>query len=270
MSVEEQEEIPWSMLVDYERKTRSRFWYVLAAMLVAAVVGFTAMRWVEGRRHGELPVATTATVTTVAAVTTSTALATEADLLAADPAGDTLAATATAEWFVTDYFTVDGAPSPELSSLFATDAVLPDLPGAVEGGGPVSFVEWARATATRSHPGGVVVTVLFRTLYESADGRIERSAVRAVDVVVLVDGDETAVGELPMPAAVPAHRVVGWAVTGGTPSPEAETAALESASSLGSDPVVTSSGETQNGWRVVVTVADPSGARFPVAVRSER
>jgi hypothetical protein len=270
MSVEEQEEIPWSMLVDYERKTRSRFWYVLAAVLLAAVAGVTAVRWVEGRRHGEVPVTATATVTTVTPASTTTALATEAGLLATDRTADTLAATATAEWFVTDYFTVDGAPSPELSSLFTTDAVLPELPGMVEDGGPVSFVEWARATATRPHAEGLVVTVLFRTLYENGDGHIERSLVRAVDVVVLVDGDETAVGELPMPAAVPAHHVTGWAATGGAPSPEAETTALARASSLGSDPAVAESGATESGWRVVVTVADPSGARFPVAVRSER
>lgn len=268
MNGEEHEEIPWTMLVDYERKTRSRFWYVLAAVLLAAVAGVTAVRWFEGRRHGELPVATPATVTTLVASSTTTSLATEAALLAADPAVDTLAATATAEWFVTDYFTVDGAPTPELTSLFTTDAVLPELPGTVEDG-PVSFVEWARATAARPQRGDVVVTVLFRTLYENADGRIERSPVRAVDVVVVVDGDQTAVAELPIPVDVPGHGLAGWATTGGPPSQEAETAAISRAASVGSDPVVFSSGQTEDGWRVVVGVVDPSGARFPVAVRSE-
>jgi hypothetical protein len=267
VSAEEHEEIPWSMLVDHDRRTRSRFWYALAAVIIAAVGGVSAIRWVEGRRHGEMPAVVAPTVTTAAPTTTTTSLATEAGLLVADPVDDRMAAIATAEWFVTDYFTRDGVALPDLADLLAADAPVPDVPE-YTAGGPVSFVEWARATATRPCPNGLVVTVLFRTLYPNQDGRIERSAVHAVDVIVLTGDDATAVADLPMPAPLPVHDIAGWAHTEGEAPPGVEAVALERAAELGANPVIESSGAFEDGWRVVVTVTDPSGARFPVAVRS--
>ena len=105
MSVEEHEEIPWSMLVDQDRRGRSRTWYAVAAVIFAVVVGVVGVRWVNGHRHGEVPADTSVVenpvATTAAPVPTTTAMLSEADLMAVDPTTMGLAAVARAEWFVT-------------------------------------------------------------------------------------------------------------------------------------------------------------------------
>jgi hypothetical protein len=210
--MEEHEEIPWSMLVDHDRRARTRTWYVAAAAILVVAVLIAGWRWIGDHRHGETPqVAPPITSTTATIAPTTTALLSEADLRAVEPGAAELAAMARAEWFVTDYFTMDGAPAPELLSAFADDAVLPALPQLDDAAG-VSVVEWARAYAFRPDPAGYVVTVLFRTLYRNQDDRYERSPVRAVDVVVLVDEQQTAVADLPVPSEVPvAQGLSGWA-----------------------------------------------------------
>ena len=112
MTIEEHEEIPWSMLVEQDRHGRRRTLYLAAAAIVAVVVGFTGIRFFEGQRHGEDTAGPAPTATTAAAAvrTTTTTLLSEADLMAVDPTTMALAAVARAEWFVTDYFTVDGSP----------------------------------------------------------------------------------------------------------------------------------------------------------------
>ena len=271
MSVEEHEEIPWSMLVDQDRRGRSRTWYAVAAVIVAVVVGFVGVRWVEGNRHGEgladVPPLESPVATTAAPVPTTAAMLSEADLMAVDPTTMGLAAVTRAEWFVTDYFTVDGSPAPDLANAFADDAVLPEMP---QDDGKVSFVEWARASAIRPHAAGAVVTVLFRTLYENSELRYERSSVRAVDVLVLIDDESTAIGDLPIPAAVPTvEGITGWMDATGDAPPDAVPRASEQASYIGDNPLVVESGSSGADWRVVLTIDDPSGLRFPVAVRSD-
>ena len=211
MSVEEHEEIPWSMLVEHERRGRSRTLYIAAALILAAVVGFTGIRWFNDHRHGEAAAIPPAAVATTLPLPSTTAapLPSEADLMAIDPAVTTLAAAARAEWFVTDYFTVDGSPAPDLLDALVDDAVVPELPHAAADGR--SFVEWARAYSMRPYPEGLVVTVLFRTLYENQEQRIARAPVRAVDVMIVVDDQRTAVAGLPIPVDPPsAAGIIGW------------------------------------------------------------
>jgi len=265
---EEHEEIPWSMLVDHDRRSRSRTLYIGAAVVIALVVVITGIRWVDGHRHGPTEAVAVATSTTTVPSPTTTVVS-EADLITVDPATDRLAAIARAEWFVTDYFTIDGSPAPGFLDAFTNDAVLPDLPQ-LTGESAVSFVEWARATAARSHSGGYVVTVLYRTLYENAEQRFERSPVRAVDVVVIVDGERTAVAELPQPVPIPvAHGVGGWMDTSTEISGAVISAALEDAARLTQNPALLESGGSGTAWRVVFTFEDPSGTRFPMVLRSD-
>lgn len=270
MSVEEHEEIPWSMLVDNDRRARSRTLYGAAAVVVALVVIVTTVRWANGHRHGveaqerEIPV-----VTSTIPPAPPTTLVSEADLMAVDPFIGHLAAIARAEWFVTDFFTIDGVAAPEFLAAFPDDAVLPELPQ-MSGGSAVSFVEWARATDVATHPGGFVVTVLFRTLYENREQRFERSPVRAVDVVVIVEEGLTAVGDLPIPVATPvAHGISGWLHASGAATDAVISDALEYAGDFTEDPVLIDSGSSGAEWRVVFGVDDPSGARFPMVVRSD-
>lgn len=265
---EEHEEIPWSMLVDHDRRSRSRTLYIGAAVIVALVVVITGIRWVDGHRHGPAEAVAPVTSTTMVLPTTTTVVS-EADLMAVDSATDRLAAVARAEWFVTDYFTIDGSPAPEFLDAFTDDAVLPDLPQVI-GDSAVSFVEWARATAWRSHPGGYVVTVLYRTLYENAEERFERSLVRGVDVIVIVDGERTAVADLPQPVQAPvADGVGGWMDTSTEISGAVISDALEDAARLTQNPALLEAGGSGAAWRVVFTVEDPSGARFPLVLRSD-
>lgn len=269
MSVEEHEEIPWAMLVDHERRSRSRLLYGAAVAVLIVIVAVTAFRWFGDRRHGEEAPAVAIEVaapTTVPPAPTTTLLS-EAALIGSG--GGQRAAVARAEWFVTDFFTMDGSAAPELAGAFPADAALPELPQ-LTGDPAVSYVEWARAYATRSHPGGLVVTVLFRTLYQNGEQRYERSPVRAVDVIVLLEGDQSAIGDLPIPVEPPTgDGITGWMHGTG------EAADADVASSLGyagrftSDPALLESSIEGSEWRVVFTVEDPSGAQFPMVMRSD-
>lgn len=270
MSTEEHEEIPWSMLVEHDRRSRSRMLYIAAAVIVALVVIVAAVRWVDGHRHGIDPAETVIpVVTTTIPPAPPTTLVSEADLMAVDSSIDHLAAIARAEWFVTDYFTIDGAAVPEFLAAFPDDAVLPELPQS-SGEPAVSFVEWARATALATHGDGYVVTVLFRTLYENTEQRFERSPVRAVDVIVIVDGQRTAVADLPIPVEAPvAHGLSGWPQPSGDATEAAIASALEYAGVFTENPALIDSGGSGTEWRVVFSVDDPSGATFPMVLRSD-
>jgi hypothetical protein len=271
VNVEEHEEIPWSMLVDHDRRGRSRTLYLAAAVIVIVIIGFAASRWIEGHRQGETPAETAAgqATTTLPPVPTTTALLSEADLMAVDPETARLAAVARAEWFVTDYFTIDGSPAPDFLAAFPADAVLPELPNH-DVGPAVSFVEWARAYGVRPHRDGFVVTVLFRTLYENEALHYERSPVRAVDVIVLVKDESTAIGDLPIPVLPPgAGDISGWMTTSGDAPADAVARALAYAARFTKDPVMAGSGSSGVDWRVVFAVDDPSGTRFPMVVRSD-
>lgn len=270
MSVEEHEEIPWAMLVDQEHRSRSRLLYLVAAAILIVVVAVTAVRWVGSRRHGELPSAAVevAAPTTLPPLPTTTLLS-EADLVGRDDSAGRRAAIVRAEWFVTDYFTMDGSPAPELIAAFPTDAELPELPQ-LAGSSAVSYVEWARAYATRSYQNGYVVTVIFRTLYENEEQRYERSPVRAVDVIVLVDDDLTAIGDLPIPVEPPTGQAIsGWMHGTGEVADADLASSLEYAGRFTDDPALLESGTAGSVWRVVFTVEDPSGARFPMVMRSD-
>ena len=140
--MDEYEEIPWSTLLTEHRQGRAKTVYLAAAVIVAVVAGFVGVRWLTAPGHGEqpalaAPIETTTTEAVVAETesSTTTAVLSEADLMAVVPAVAELAAIARAEWFVTDYFTVDGPIPEELISAFVNDATVPDLPNGDGKGG---------------------------------------------------------------------------------------------------------------------------------------
>jgi hypothetical protein len=273
--MDEYEEIPWSTLLTEHRQGRAKTVYMAAAVIVAVVVGFVGIRWFTAPGHGEQPAlaAPVETTTTEAEVdetepSTTTAVLSEADLMATVPAVAELAAVARAEWFVTDYFTVDGPIPEELISAFVNDAAIPELPtGDGEG---ISYVEWARAFDIRPMTSGYVISVIFRSLTEEPDGAFVRGPVRAVDVLIAVDEGETAVADLPIPILPPVyHSIDGWMVTDGLAHDEAITATLEYAGMFDESAEVVESGAAGPEWRVVFTVGDRSGNRWPVVMRSD-
>jgi len=273
--MDEYEEIPWSTLLTEHRQGRAKTIYLAAAVIVAVVIGFVGIRWFTAPGHGEqpalaAPVETTTTETAAIEPESSTTTVglSEADLMAVVPAVAELAAVARAEWFVTDYFTVDGPIPEELITAFVNDAAIPDLP--TGDGAGISYVEWARAFDVRPTTSGYVISVVFRSLTEEPDGAFVRGPVRAVDVLIAVEDGETAVVELPIPILPPVyHTIDGWMVTSGQAHEEAITATLEYAGMFDENAEVIESGAAGPEWRVVFTVGDRSGNRWPVVMRSD-
>ena len=275
--MDEYEEIPWSTLLTEDRQGRAKTLYLAAAVIAAVVVGFVGIRWFTAPGHGDdaalaAPVeSTTTTVITEASApssTSTTGVLSEADLMAVQPSIAELFAVARAEWFVTDYFTVDGPIPEELISAFVNDAALPTMPDTEDA--DISYVEWAKAFDIRPTAHGYAVSVVFRSLTEEPDGAFIRSPVRAVDVLVAVDGGQTAIEDLPVPILPPVyHTIDGWMETEGEAHDEAITATLDYAGMFDEGAEVIQSGSSGPDWRVVFTIGDRSGNRWPVVMRSD-
>jgi hypothetical protein len=272
--MDEYEEIPWSTLLTEHRQGRAKTLYLAAALIVAVVGVVVGFRWLTSPGHGDgaafsAPVETTTTAASDEPdPTTTTEVLSEADLMAAAPAITELSAVARAEWFVTDYFTVDGPIPEELISAFVKDAALPDMPGG--DGADISYVEWARAFDIRPIERGYAVAVVFRSLTEEPDGSFIRSPVRAVEVLVAVEEDQTAISELPIPILPPVfHSINGWMQTDGEAQTEAITATLDYAGMFDENAAVVQSGSAGPDWRVVFTISDRSGNQWPVVMRSD-
>ena len=201
---------------------------------------------------------------------------TEADLMAVVPELDVRAAVMRAEWFVTDYFTVDG----DTASLAGVLEALPVMPrGPVfphqgDAEAPqatgVSYVEWARATDIDPLGAGRFrVVVLYRTLAGQGDAGIVRQPVRAVAVDVEVADGATAVLDLPTPLPPPvalgqpnlamdtATEVVPLPVT---------AAALDVVRAAGYEAEVIGSSFVLGRWRLTIAGTDGSGLAFPLRV----
>lgn len=265
------EHIPWAELVVPPREKRPWVAYLVAGAIAAVSLGALAARSID-RTPESAPssVATTSAapvVTTLPTAAPEEAILTEADLLAVVPGQGEVGAAARAEWFVTDYFSSGGDPA-------ASRAVLDALPEgsrlpAAGGPGSTSYVEWVATSRIESVGNDRFrSTVLFRALVPADDGSYVRLPVQAVDVIVEVDpAGGTRVVDLPMPVGVPTGPPGStWA----DPSEEIpdliRTAALGMAGSWGTEPTLIEGNERQGGWRVVVSVADGAGVRWPLTV----
>lgn len=186
---EHYESVPWSALTAAARQPP---WlvYVIAGAVVALVVGMVAAR---SRPAASPP----STVTTLPAVAETTVPLSEADLWAG-LVDHSRVAVMRAEWFVTDYFTVDGLES---RAADLADPLGGDAPAPPE---TISYVEWARAWEVQQVSDSEYhVKVAVRLLTDSGDG-FERSPVRAVGVRVRVSPDGgTRVLDIPEPLVLP-------------------------------------------------------------------
>ncbi len=281
---EEYEHVPWSELAADPAPDRRWLAYLAAAALVAGALGLVAVRTLWPGSPAAAPVTvetgaapgpgTAGTVPDVPAPTPldggEQVLYSEADLLAAAaPAGDGQAAVAKAEWFVADYFTSDGdgRGSLDLRTALPGDADLPPLPH--DGPpGPVSYVEWARAFRAEELGDGLHrVAVAFRTVAGREGEPLARQPVRAVEVVIRVSGGGVAVVDLPSPATPPLDvGSTAWPTGDEQPPPSVAERAGEDAEAWGEDPEVIGASQAAGGWRVVVTVADASGTRWPLSL----
>lgn len=292
---EELETIPWSLLSDeLDRGRKPRALAITAgAAIVAAALGFVAVRTLGRPTTTTVEVAAASTDTTAAPASAAPdtpppteaasidepstapvteappavappapALYSEADLMAVVPGDDIRVAAARAEWFVAEYFSTANPPGETGLPEGATPRRFPE--------GAYSWVEWARASAVAPRGEGLYdVTVVFRTLVREEDGTLAAVGPRAVAVPVLVDVEGAAgVVDLPGPAALPEPAQLEPLPAGTTDLPDEVVAvALGEVSHFGSDAEVVDGSQTGDGWRVVVSVSDRSGAGWPLVVR---
>ncbi len=300
---EQFESIPWSSLVPDSNPRNKRILIVVATVVAGIAIGLIGGRLIRGTTQSGVVVAlpsvgiakSVATpapfsvplsvppiagqpvmpTTVVLAPSIQTPLPpqlfSEADLMAVLPEEEIRAAVMRAEWFVTDFFTIDG----ESSSAGDITAALPDghvavpLPHQSTEAG-ISYVEWARAYRVEPlGPARYRVAVAFRTLAGRVVGNLTRAPVRAVTVDVAVGPDgATAVSDFPSPTLPPATLALTFVeVTEMDTPPEVLAGALQDATAVGSDPAPFLAGLDATGWRVVVLVGDASGLRWPLVVR---
>jgi hypothetical protein len=287
---EEIEQIPWSALAARTKNPLGRVGYAIAGVIVAVVIGLFAARWLatgEGVTVVTLPdtdpgpVAATTTAAAplaerapaseegVPAAVADSAVYSEADLMAISVEDEARLAAMRAEWFVQDYFTVDGdeRAAGDLADVLGGDLAVPHRDPA-----GYSYVEWARAFAvTNSSPGRYGVAVAYRTLVPSGEMGFARTAVRAVTVTIDVDVDGTTrLADLPSPASLPASLPMA-VVPGESAAASEEITAdvLRGAAEIGSNPVIVDVTRDGNTWRFVVQISDESGNRWPVVVAKE-
>lgn len=274
---EDVESVPWSELLETTdpSEERRRVAYLAAGLIGAVVLGAVIARawWSPSAPTIVAPASTVAapvddelegSTSTVGALP----LYSEADLMAnpADPGAR--AAVVRAEWFVSDYFTADYEPggSGDIRAALPGSADIPDLPH--DGTGGLSYVEWARAFKVEEVGDGTyLVSVMFRALGAPADGTFLRLPVRAVAIHVGVMGDGAAVLDLPRPISLPAGpEPEPWPEESADPPIEVVDRAAARASVWGSEPRIVSAAPIEGGWRVVTTVTDSVGNRWPLSI----
>lgn len=267
------ESVPWEALGRPDPPDR-RMWYVLgAAAVVVVAISASAVRTLWPSPPLQAPVAgpsvtdvvpPTTVTTMVAPTTTSPApLISEADLRAVDPEHLERWAASHAEWFLAEWFTLDG------SDRVGVTALLPEgAPAGPADPGARSFVE---SISTRSvTPTGVdrfEVVALVRLLSASDGGSYTRQPATAYSVIIgIVDG-LPAILDLPAPVELDFARAALPAGVAGEPPPEVIEGALEAVAGFGMPDRSSLTATTTGGsWRVTLMIEDAAGVSWPVAV----
>ena len=213
----------------------------------------TAAQPVSGDTPSSTIVASSSTVATVA----SPLVVSEADLYAID--SDQLAdvASAHAEWFAVEYFSVDGSTESfrELRQLLPDGVPLPEAPA-----GTQVFVDWV-GTQRISRTGDFVfeVEVLVRSLVSTPDSGFTRQPVRLIEVEVAL-GDDGEPMIMSPPVLLDATPASSGRIELSEIPDDVRAAASGSGSPLGGIP------KADGGWRVLVMSAGSDGVTRPVMV----
>lgn len=218
---EELEQIPWSELARTPRRPSPR------AIVAVVVVVAASVLLVRARTVPEpLPVEPVAQVPGQAASSAggepSPDPVSEADLRAPDESGELLAL---------------GTAVVEVRRLSTAD----------------HYVEWATAEDVTPLGGGLwSVRVAFQILSTAVPSGPERSAVRRLDVPVLVEGDRAHVaGPMSVSLYQPAPATDAWDLTTEAPSPDLAAVAVAAFGDW-ADVAITEAGRNGDVWRVMV------------------
>lgn len=235
--MEEIEDIPWSSLVPDEQPPAYRPWIFAGAVVAAVIVGMLGARLLGGSGRPPEPPAlavvdestTTVAVDDLETPVLGDLVMSEADLMALVPTDDDLAEVRLrAEWFATDYFTVDpdlGDPVAVRGAMAVEPDVLPhDLPQP-----GTSYVDFARAGSVEIlDAGSYAVDVVVRRVVRTADGVTRMPADRVTVVVGFVSGG-TEVLDLPAPIGPPPETVITGTTTAADGTVRIEAIVLDEA-----------------------------------------
>lgn len=206
MEREEREQIPWSSLVPQGDDRIDKRWYAAGVLVLVAVLGVIGFRLSGGVAQ---PVPTDvqqvpADASSAASTTTAPAsmIMSEDELVRGSAIERTGVVATRAEWFVMDFFTIDGSPETVASVRAALAPELRSGPLPHDDDGDETFVEWARAVAIDDlGDRGFEVTVVYRAIRSAGDG-YNRDPVRAVTLPIDVTEGALVVTALPMPIGI--------------------------------------------------------------------
>jgi len=268
------ESLPWEHLRPAESRDPRRLAVVAAAVVVAAVVASaTRTLWPAPPLSAPIPPPSTVEQASTPTqtgppgtdripVATSVSAVTEADLRAVSAEDAARAVTAHAEWFVSEWLTIDGHS--DTASVLLPDGV--DLPVVDESAR--SFVESAVAlSAQEVRLGSWEVAVLVRSLSAFGDGDHLRIPARVFLVTVGIGDDGPFVVDLPSPGPLPVGRAAALdLVEESAPVPVID-AALVAMRQVGlPDEATIDTFRRGDLWRVTSVVRDRAGVPFVVAV----
>lgn len=212
MDNEEFEQIPWSSLMTDKAQGVDPKVYIavgVVGLLVAVVFGTRIFGGTSAQPTPPADMSAASMSVPAGATTTSGLIVSEADLMAGPEVtavdARALREVAFAEWFVTDYFTVDGSSENErsLRELLAPTASSLLLPHSGDAPSVTTYVEWARSVDVRDIGDATVeVDVVYRTITETDAGFV-RDPVSAVVVTVGSGQVDAGIMGLPVPIDVP-------------------------------------------------------------------
>ncbi|MDE0131343.1 MAG: hypothetical protein OXM62_08205 [bacterium] len=289
------ESIPWDELRDLgDTSRRRRLWYLVGGASVVAVLAFSVVRTFSSP---DPQVVIPATVPPSSAAGPATAsfpeqgqdpapthsprllpaspeAMSEADLRAGeDPTAsggrsqEERQAASYSEWFVLDYFTLDGTEQTDLLEWW-----LPGINRPLDTSArPLSFVEWVRTLWVEPVSEGRWRTVVVLRRLVSVDGaNYSRLPTQSVEVVVDVEAGMPTIVDLPRIIPLPEANPGQWWVGEELETPPTavlrtaqEELLLAQAGTLVGRPVVSRMGDV---WRVEWAVADQAGISWPVSL----
>lgn len=265
------ESVPWEHIGKPDDANRRRLVVVALAVFVAAVTA-SATRTLWPAPPLSVQPVTSPTVAETTATPPPAPIVpppvparpvTEADLRALLPEDAERAVSAHAQWFVTEWLTVDGSASPVAASMTPEGTSLAPVDASVR-----SFVESAIVLSVTEAAEAVWdVAVLVRTLSSTGDGDYLRIPPRVFLVTVGIGDEGPFVLDLPTPGPLPVARSAELELVAAEAPGAVVGAAIAVMSEAGlvDESSVTSS--TAGGlWRLDGVVRDPAGVPLEVVV----